>query len=82
MKGEADPKTVVSSFNAIPDDEKGDIFVQYCFVNCENTFFAENWWEGLDGKNQALIQNYSNAFFYEGEEFVATENRLVNWVFY
>lgn len=81
LKDEHDPGTVVASFDNLPDDEKGDVFVQYCFVNCDNTFFAEQWWENLSQKEQALIQRYAKTLYYEGGEFAANENRLVNWDF-
>lgn len=81
LKDEHHPGTVVTSFDNLPDDKKGDIFVQYCFLNCENTFFAEQWWKNLSQKEQTLIQRYANALYYEGGKFAANENRLVNWAF-
>lgn len=81
LKDEHSAGTVVASFDNLPDDEKGDIFVQYCFVNCENTFFAKQWWKNLNQREQTLIQRFANTFYYEGGKFVANENRLVNWTF-
>jgi SEC-C motif-containing protein len=80
IKGQNHPETVVESFNNLPDDEKGDIFVQYCFVNCENTFFSDRWWSALDNSQKVLIQRYAAALYYEGGEYAANENRLVSWV--
>jgi hypothetical protein len=80
LKGQQHPESVISSFDGLPDDEKGDIFVQYCFVNCENTFFSEKWWNSLDGAQQAQLQRYANALYYEGGSYVANDNRLVNWI--
>jgi len=81
LKDEHCPSTVVASFDNLPDDEKGDIFVQYCFVNCENNFFAEKWWENLSQKEQTLIKRYVNTLYYEGGKFAANKNKLVNWAF-
>jgi len=81
LKSEITPEIVVSSFDNLPDDEKGDIFVQYCFLNCENTYFAERWWEKLISKNREQIKRFSRMLYYEGGKFVANENRLVNWSF-
>lgn len=81
LKDEQDPSCVVGSFDKIPNEKKGDIFVQYCFVNCENTYFAEKWWLTLTQKQQALIRNFAKTLYYEGGEFTANKDRLVNWVF-
>ena len=81
LKDEKDPKRVIESFDNIPDEEKGDIFVQYCFVNCENTFFSEKWWTNLSENQQVKIQNYAKALYYEGGKFTANKDKLVNWVF-
>lgn len=81
LKGESDPSTVVTSFDGIPNDEKGDIFIQYCFINCENTFFSEKWWNNLSANEKALIERYANTFYYEGGRYTANGKRLVNWDF-
>jgi hypothetical protein len=80
IKGQNHPEAVVESFNNLPDDEKGDIFIQYCFVNCENTFFSEHWWNGLGVSQQALLKQYAMATYYEGGEYTANKDRLVSWV--
>ena len=81
LKDDEAPTNVLSSFDNIPDDEKGDIFVQYCFLNCENTFFSESWWKNLSSKNQNQIRQFANTLYYEGGKFVANENKLVDWTF-
>lgn len=80
-KDEKDPKSVVESFDNISDEDKGDIFVQYCFVNCENTFFSEVWWNKLKTNQKDLVTKYANALYYEGGEFTANEDKLVSWKF-
>ncbi len=80
LKGAKDANTVIDSFDNLPDVEKCDIFIQYCFVNCENTFFSEQWWTGLSQKQQALIQQYANTLYYEGGKYSANKDKLVNWV--
>ena len=57
LKDDKHPKHIIESFNALPDDEKGDIFVQYCFVNCENTFFSQKWWDALDNMQWVAISS-------------------------
>jgi len=81
LKEEKTPSKVVDSFNRIPNDEKGDIFVQYNFLNCENTFFSNGWWDNLSYKDQSLVQRYSNSLYYEGGKFNANKIRWVNWGF-
>jgi hypothetical protein len=80
LKGDPHPERVVESFNDLPDDEKGDIFVQYCLVNCENTFFSHQWWDALDDDQQSKLQRYANATYYEGGAYTANAKRLVDWM--
>ncbi len=72
---------MITSFDNLPDEDKGDIFVQYCFVNCENTFFSEPWWDNLSNKQKAQIKSYANTFYYEGGKYTANKNSLVDWLF-
>ena len=81
LKDQKDPSGVINSFDKLSDVDKGDIFVQYCFINCENTYFSIKWWLNLSQNQQALIKNYANALYYEGGAFTANRDRLVNWVF-
>lgn len=80
LKGDLDPERVVKSFNDLPNDEKGDIFVQYCLVNCENTFFSHKWWDALDKEQQLMLQRYASATYYNGGAYSANTKRLVDWV--
>ena len=75
------PPSVVSTFDQVADDSKGDIFVQYCFLNCENTYFSKEWWEGLNSSRQEQLKRYAETLFYEGGTFVANDDRLVKWNF-
>ncbi len=79
LKGAKDANTVIDSFDSLPDDEKYDIFIQYCFINCENTFFSEQWWNGLSQEQQSLIQQYANTLYYEGGKYSANKKKLVDW---
>lgn len=81
QKGGAHAKAVVESFDKIPDDEKGDVFVQYCFVNAENTYFSKAWWESLPSYQKARISSYASALYYKGGAFTANKPRLVDWKF-
>lgn len=71
----------VESFDRIDDLEKGDIFVQYCFLSSEHTFFARKWWDRLTEKQRKNIFKLHECTFYEGGKFVANESPLVDWVF-
>jgi hypothetical protein len=73
------PSTVVSSFDEIEDSDKGDIFVQYCFLNCENTYFSKRWWENLKTSAQAQLKKYAAVRYYDGGAFVANKASLVQW---
>lgn len=75
------PASVVSSFDEVANNDKGDIFVQYCFLNCENTYFSEAWWDRLAHSHQKQLKRLTAALFYEGGAFVANQNRLVDWHF-
>lgn len=72
---------VVSSFDAMPNKDKGDIFVQYCFLNCENTYFSRRWWENLALSAQQQLKQYASALFYDGGAYVANHTPLVQWSF-
>lgn len=73
--------SVVSSFESYPNDEKGDVFIQYCFLNTENTYFSRSWWSNLNFKERQQIKKFSESFYYNGGAFVANEPRLVDWAF-
>ena len=75
------PAAVVSSFDEVASSDKGDIFVQYCFLNCENTYFSKVWWEGLGSSRQEQLKRYAAALHYEGGPYVANNERLVDWSF-
>ena len=75
------PAAIVRSFDAIPDETKGDIFVQYCFLNSENTFFSKTWWDGLDASRQNRLKQYAASLYYEGGAFIANAPPLVDWKF-
>lgn len=75
------PAAVVASFDKVANNDKGDIFSQYCFLNCENTYFAKKWWEQLTPSQQAQLKQYAATMYYEGGSFVRSEDSLVNWDF-
>jgi len=75
------PALVVNSFDTVPDEHKGDVFVQYCFLNCENTYFSRAWWDQLGDERHAQRTGYAKALFYEGGAFVPNLNSLVDWKF-
>lgn len=75
------PIKVISSFDLVPDEIKGDVFAQYCFLNCENTFFSNLWWDNLRPFDQQRMKDYMGALFYEGGAFEASEVPLVGWNF-
>lgn len=78
---ESQPASVVASFDNVPDKDKGDVFVQYCFLNCENTYFSRAWWDQLGSENQEQLKRYATTLFYEGGAFVPNRNPLVKWTF-
>ena len=78
---ERDPQSVVSSFDDISNEDKGDVFAQYCFLQAENTYFSRAWWNGLPPGIQEQLKKYAAALYYEGGAFVPNRSRLVNWQF-
>ena len=81
LADEEAPAKVVRSFEAIADTDKGDVFVQYCFLHCENTYFSRSWWDSLESTLKNQLKQYAKAFYYEGGAFVANKTKLVNWRF-
>jgi hypothetical protein len=75
------PASMVASFDHIPSSSKGDVFVQYCFLNCENTYFSRAWWDQLDHELQEQLKRYAPTLFYEGGAFAPNRNPLVGWSF-
>jgi hypothetical protein len=72
---------MVSTFDHILDRDRADIFVQYCFLTAENTYFSRTWWDGLSRPQHRHLKRLAAALYYEGGEFVPTEPPLVNWKF-
>jgi len=75
------PAAVVRSFDAVPNADKGDVFLQYCFLNCENTYFSRAWWEQLGTEHQKRLKCYARALHYEGGAFIPNPKPLVQWSF-
>lgn len=74
-----DATKVFDSFNKIDDDDKSDIFIQYCFLNSENTYFSEKWWDALSIQHKDYVTQLANMTYYEGGQFVPCRPRLLNW---
>jgi hypothetical protein len=75
------PQSIVSSFDDIADEDKADIFAQYCFLNSENTYFLKRWWDDLDPLLKEQLKKYAAALYYEGGAFIPNRSRLLNWQF-
>lgn len=71
----------VDSFDKIDDQEKGDIFAQYCFLNAEHTFFSKKWWEMLSKKQRDDVFRLYRCTYYEGGRFTVSQEPLVSWRF-
>ena len=72
---------LVRSFDALPSAHKGDAFVQYCVLSCENTYFSANWWRELTQQNQDFLLSLASQTYYEGGAFEPRSPLLVNWEF-
>jgi SEC-C motif len=81
LKGATSAQAVIDSFEKLDNDKKGDIFVQYCFLNSENTYFAAKWWHSLSLRSQNLIEKLSKSLSYDGGTFSANTPPLVSWGF-
>jgi hypothetical protein len=81
LTDQRDPQAIVSSFDDVSDDDKADVFAQYCFLNTENVYFSEKWWSALDSSLQEQVKKYAAALHYEGGPFVRNRNPLLNWRF-
>jgi len=76
----SEAQQVIDSFLAISDELKPDIFVQYCFLNCENTYFSRSWWDGLPVDSQKMLKKLMSLTYYEGGSFTQTPSGpLVEW---
>lgn len=74
-------KCFVESFDRIPDKDKGDIFVQHCFLSSESTFFSKKWWDKLSPKQHSRLFELYQCTFYNGGGFEPSEIPLVEWRF-
>lgn len=72
---------LVDSFDAIEDSGKGDCFVQYCILNCENTYFSSEWWNSLPSSRQATFKRYAKALSYDGGAITPSRPLSVDWKF-
>ena len=75
------PREIVASFERVPDQDKGDVFAQYCFLNCENTYFSRAWWDALGQEAKEAVSQLAKTLHYEGGAFLPNKKRLVNWAF-
>jgi hypothetical protein len=82
LADERSPQSIVSSFDDIQNKDKGDVFVQYSFLNCENTYFSRKWWDNLGPSQQEQLKKYAVATYYDGGAFVPSQPRLVDWQFH
>ena len=71
----------MDSFEGVEDQAKGDVFIQYCFVNSENTFFSSSWWNQLADDNKAYLVKLASIMWYDGGSFEPRSPRLVDWNF-
>jgi len=74
-------KCFVESFDRVRDENKSDIFVQYCFLSSENTFFSKIWWDKLSPEQHRQIFALYQCTFYNGGSFEPSELPLVGWKF-
>ncbi len=74
-------RKIVDSFEGVEDQAKGDVFIQYCFVNSENTFFSSSWWNQLADDNKAYLVKLASIMWYDGGSFEPRSPRLVDWNF-
>jgi hypothetical protein len=66
LAGATAPQRIVTSFDHVAGQDKGDVFVQYCFLNCENTYFSRAWWDGLDQGRKDQIRTLAGTLDYDG----------------
>ena len=81
LKEHKTPEQVVSSFEAYADEDKGDVFVQYCFLGCENTFFSQTWWDQRKEHQKLQIKQLFQCSYYDGGAFIPNKDKLVDWRF-
>jgi hypothetical protein len=79
LSGAGMARQMVDGFSGISPMDKGDIFVQYCFLNAENTYFSNRWWCSLPGEKQRMLKKFAEALYYDGGKFVANHPAIVNW---
>ena len=72
-------KPFIESFRKINDEEKSDIFAQYCFLQSENTYFSVAWWNGLPILGQNFVKNLMRAHYYDGGKFEPSGFELLKW---
>ena len=72
-------KQFLKSFKAIGDIDKPDVFVQYCFLQSENTYFSEVWWNDLPEKTKRSLTKLAGTHYYEGGAYKPSGLPLVDW---
>lgn len=69
----------IESFEQIPDNDKPDIFMQYCFLTSKNTYFSKDWWERRSSVQQERVKELTPSLFSDGGSYLPTMPPLVNW---
>lgn len=59
----------IESFDFLSDQDKGNIFIQYCFLQSENNFFSLEWWNSLGAGLQSWIKVLFRTHYYAGGSY-------------
>lgn len=66
-RSDSAPRRYLDEMIALTDQQRAAFLVQFFFAHCENTYFAADWWNGLDADSrlymEALMAN-GNPYYY------------------
>lgn len=79
-KSEKAPLRYIEKLNALNDSQLPQVIAQFLFTHCENTYFAQIWWESLLESQRdfltGLMANYNPYYFPPSYE---PQNCVVKW---
>jgi hypothetical protein len=74
------PFKYIKEIDALSDDELACFLPQFFFAHCENTYFAQSWWDDLGDDDRSFIESLTgNANPYYFPPHYDFSRRLISW---
>lgn len=81
LRGHSTPSQYMDEVLALPPDLRASFLAQFYFAHCENTYFAETWWDSLDAHQRQRVEGLSrnsNPYYYPPKYDLA-DQKLAPW---